>query len=152
MRNCLTKLSDSELLSTAFQADAILKRAQDCGFIASDNELIAQFRKMVRTQSESHSAPALSVCDLIPIEDSDIPIGFYFEENPEDQNEFPADTKEKFWFTLEELTEYLNKRISLLQSPRSFIVSSKTSSVECKRSAFSSSTTAFLEKIPAGWE
>ena len=95
----LRNLSKAELDAVAKQVLIILERAVVAGFISDDDKLYLELNKLCPTKMSVVVTDDLSISDIIPISDSDIPMGFYFANqiNPE---EHPA---EKFWFTVEDL-------------------------------------------------
>ena len=95
----LRNLSKAELDAVAKQVLIILERAVVAGFISDDEKLYLELNKLCPTKMSVVVTDDLSISDIIPISDSDIPMGFYFANqiNPE---EHPA---EKFWFTVEDL-------------------------------------------------
>jgi len=95
----LRNLSKAELDAAAKQVLIILERAVVARFISDDEKLYLELNKLFPTKMSAFVTDDLSISDIIPISDSDIPIGFYFANqiNPE---EHPA---EKFWFTVEDL-------------------------------------------------
>lgn len=103
----LAELSRQEMICTAIQVQAILDDSVESGFIAPDNELYIQLRVLTAMSEYLDSGEiGLSVCDLVPIDDSALPIGFYFEHeftNLTDEEK----TNSKFWFTAEELLAVL---------------------------------------------
>ena len=90
----LRNLSKAELDAAAKQVLIILERAVVAGFISDDEKLYLELNKLFPTKMSVVVTDDLSISDIIPISDSDIPMGFYFANqiNPE-----------KFWFTVEDL-------------------------------------------------
>lgn len=97
----LGSLSKTELDCLANQVRTSLEKAVFLGFISGDNKLLLKFEKSLPKKMETVVADTddLSISDIFPIYDSEIPIGFYFG------NQFDPDktVAKKFWFTVEEL-------------------------------------------------
>lgn len=97
----LRNLSKAELDAAAKQVLIILERAVVAGFISDDEKLYLELNKLFPTKMSAVVTDDL----IIPISDSNIPMGFYFANqiNPE---EHPT---EKFWFTVEDLLGALSQ-------------------------------------------
>ena len=86
----LRNLSKAELDAAAKQVLIILERAVVARFISDDEKLYLELNKLFPTKMSAFVTDDLSISDIIPISDSDIPMGFYFANqiNPE---EHPAE-------------------------------------------------------------
>lgn len=103
----LDSLSKTELDCLANQVRTTLEKAVLAEFISGDNKLLMKFEKSLPKKMGTVVANTddLSISDIVPIYDSEIPIGFYFD------NQFDPDENfaKKFWFTVEDLLASLYK-------------------------------------------
>ncbi|WP_301212848.1 hypothetical protein, partial [Turicimonas muris] len=112
INNSLSKLSKLELVNTTFQVLAVLEAAAANGFIPHEDTLLTQLRNFTKTfVGYDRRENSLTVCDIVPIEDSALPIGFYFEESVRQLNDVQK-CRCKFWFTTEELLLVLQNSLA----------------------------------------
>lgn len=131
INNHLSKLSASELVNTTFQVSAILENAAVSGFIPHEDTLLTRLRtfsKKFAGYDCCNSNP--TVCDIVPIDDSALPIGFYFEESFRQLNNVQK-SRCKFWFTTEELLEVLTSGLVSGKLELCAVPSSSLSFLQC---------------------
>ena len=108
----LRNLSKAELDAVAKQVLIILERAVVAGFISDDEKLYLELNKLCPTKMSVVVTDDLSISDIIPISDSDIPMGFILPIKLIPKNTLPKNSglRSKTYWVLFISRELLSQR------------------------------------------